>query len=209
MIAAVLLAAGRARRFDGRQKLLAAIPHDGGHVPLVRLSVLGLMEAGMRHIVVVGGQAAGQVHQCLEGLDVAFVVNEGFATGMSSSLRIGVDEAVRRWPDSEGVLIALGDQPLFGTAIIEVLLECFATRERGPNGPAIIAPRFRGEGGNPVLFSRGLVPELLLISGDRGARAVVERDPARVRYVDFDRDAPLDVDSVGDLADLTENLRLP
>jgi molybdenum cofactor cytidylyltransferase len=71
-----------------------------------------------------------------------------------------------------------------------------------------VAPRFRGNAGNPVLFSRALVPELLLVTGDRGARAVVERDPSRVEYVAFDRDAPLDVDTLDDLADLTGNLRL-
>jgi CTP:molybdopterin cytidylyltransferase MocA len=37
------------------------------------------------------------------------------------------------------------------------------------------------------------------VAGDRGARSVVEREPTRVRYVDFDRPPPLDVDTVSDL----------
>jgi molybdenum cofactor cytidylyltransferase len=208
MIAAALLSAGRAQRFDGRQKLLVPVQYDGRLVPLVRLSVLGLMQGGVEQILVVGGRDGTQVRDCLDGLDVAFVLNEAFASGLSSSLRVGVEEVARRWPNSEGLMIALGDQPLVGTGIVAALLERLATRVRTASEPWIVAPRFRGNAGNPVLFSRALVPELLLVTGDRGARAVVERDPSRVEYVAFDRDAPLDVDTLDDLADLTGNLRL-
>ena len=48
-----------------------------------------------------------------------------------------------------------------------------------------------------MLFDRTLTPELLALTGDRGARGVVEHDPARVSYVDIDRRAPRDVDTAG------------
>lgn len=208
MIAAVLLSAGRAQRFDGPQKLLAAVPYEGGTVPLVRLSVLGLMEGGVQHILVVGGRDGALVRDCLAGLEVSFVLNEAFASGMSSSLRVGVQEAAQRWPESVGVLIALGDQPLVDSGIVAALLERVVARARTASEPWIVAPRFRGTAGNPVIFSRALLSELLLLTGDRGARGIVERDPSRVDYVDFDREAPLDVDTLDDLADLTGNLRL-
>jgi molybdenum cofactor cytidylyltransferase len=208
MIVAVLLAGGSARRFDGRQKLLVPVPHEGGLVPLVRLSVFGLIQAGAEHILVVGGRDGVEVRDCLQDLDVQFALNKAFASGMSSSLRVGVREAVRRWPESEGLLIALGDQPLLDGGILAALLERSA-RPRAATASWIVAPRFRGVVGNPVVFARALVPELLLVRGDRGARAVVERDPSRVEYVDFDRKAPRDVDTLNDLAELTGNLRLP
>jgi molybdenum cofactor cytidylyltransferase len=203
MIAAVLLAAGRAQRFGGPQKLVAPVPHEGETVPLVRLSVLGLIDAGIEKIVVVLGRDAQLVRACLDGLDVTCVVNSDFSAGMSGSLRIGVDGVMQRWPASSGVLIALGDQPLLHTGITEALLEEPVTCD----GRSIVAPRFRGEVGNPVIFLRALVPELLLVTGDRGARGVVERDPTRVRYVDFDRDAPPDVDTVADLAGFARDPR--
>ena len=175
-------------------------------VPLVRRSVSGLLNAGLKDIVVVIGRDAEEVRQCLEGLDVRIVVNADYRSGMSSSLRMGVSEAIRLWPKLETLLIALGDQPLTGTGIIELLLR--AVTERGANdGAPIVAPRFRGEIGNPVLFARELVPELLAVSGDRGARAVIERDASRLRYVDFDRAMPPDVDTVSDLAALTDAFR--
>jgi molybdenum cofactor cytidylyltransferase len=209
MIAAVLLAAGSARRFDGTQKLLTLVPSGTATMPLVRYSVAGLVDAGLKHIVVVVGRDADRVRQCLDGLDVRFVVNAQYASGMSSSLRTGVSEAIRLWPTAEALLIALGDQPLTGTGILEAVLA--GTGERGGGGGArpIVAPRFRGELGNPVLFARDLVSELLEVGGDRGARAVVERDASRVRYVDFDLAMPPDVDTVSDLTALTNIPRTP
>ena len=203
MITAVLLAAGSARRFDGSQKLLALVPTTDGPAPLVRLSAAALLDAGLTHIVVVIGRDAEGVRASLAGLDVRFVLNEEYATGLSSSLRIGVSEATRLWPTDNALLIALGDQPLTGTGVLESILRTVAERRKR----SIVAPRFRGELGNPVLFLRALVPELLEVSGDRGARGVVERDQSRVHYVDFESAMPPDVDTVSDLAALTARSR--
>ena len=208
MIVGVLLAAGSARRFGGTQKMLARVPNRNGErpVPLVRLAVLGLCEAGLDHVVVLGREAEA-VQASVADLGSSFVVNPAFASGMSGSLRTGVAYAIEHWRTAEGLLIALGDQPLAGSGIVEVLVEHF---QRVPNEaprPLIFVPRYRGELGNPVLFDRSLAPELLAVSGDRGARGVVERDPNRVRYVDFDRAPPRDVDTPADVTALGDELR--
>ena len=207
MIAAVLLAAGSARRFGGSQKLLASVPHEGGNIPLVRLSVIGLLAAKLERIVVVVGREGESVRQCLSDVPVEIVANSEAETGMSSSLRVGVAEGARRWPDSEGILIALGDQPIVAREIIDSLVAALRDRSDGGCAPAIVAPRFEGMLGTPVLFTLPLLPELLALRGDHGARSVIERDGSRVRFVDFDRPAPLDVDTVTDLTNLTSELR--
>ena len=101
---------------------------------------------------------------------------------------------------TEAVLIALGDQPFVAGEIIPALL---AARER--TGKAIVAPRYRDGRGNPVLFSRELFGELLEVSGDQGARSVVERDAGRVTLVDFDLPMPQDLDTPEDY----DRLRAP
>ncbi|HEY7232987.1 MAG TPA: NTP transferase domain-containing protein [Gemmatimonadaceae bacterium] len=207
-VAAVLLAAGSARRFDGSQKLLAHVPAGQKTEPLVRRSASALLDAGLKRVVVVIGRDADRVRECLDGLDVQFAVNDAYASGMSSSLRTGVSEAIRLWPELETLLIALGDQPLAGMGIVESLLS-FVTGPDVSKARPIVAPRFGGELGNPVLFARALVPELLEVSGDHGARGVVERDPSRVEYVHFNRATPLDVDTVSDLDALNNAVRRP
>lgn len=208
MIVGVLLAAGSARRFDGSQKMLARVPNRSGErpVPLVRLAVLGLCEAGLDHVVVLGREAEA-VQAAVVDLGSSFVVNTAFASGMSSSLRTGVEYALEHWQTAEGLLIALGDQPLAGSGIVEVVVEHFRRVPDKAPRPLIVAPRYRGELGNPVLFDRSLAPELLAVTGDRGARSVVERDPNRVRHVDFDRAPPRDVDTVADVTALSSELR--
>jgi len=200
VIAAVVLAAGSARRFDGTQKLLAPVPYRDSTVPLVRLTVLGLCDAGIQRVIVVGGREAAMVQSALDGLDVGFVTNAAYEAGMSGSLRVGVAGAMSRWPDVIAVLIALGDQPLLGTGIIESLVTCFGQERANNASTQIVAPRFRGAMSAPVLFARELVPELLALTGDRGARTVVERDSSRVRYMDFDHEPPIDIDTLDDLA---------
>jgi molybdenum cofactor cytidylyltransferase len=197
MISAILLAAGSARRFDGSQKLLAKLPHDGERLPLVRVSALGVLEAKLERVVVVLGREANAVREALALLPLAFVNNDNYASGMSSSLALGVAEATRLWPDSDGLLVALGDQPMGGTGIIERVANAFVG-EGSRRTSSIVTPRFRGAPGNPVIFGRELAPELLAVTGDRGGRSVVDRDPSRVRYVDFDREPPPDIDTKND-----------
>lgn len=208
MIVGILLAAGNARRFGGTQKLLARVPtvNGGAPMPLVRLAVLGLSEAGLEHVVVLGREAEA-VRACLADVGSSFVVNDAFASGMSSSLRRGVHYVLEHWPSADGLLIALGDQPLAGGGIVEQLVERFRSAPHEPLRPLIVAPRYRGELGNPVLFDRSLSPELLAVTGDRGARGVVESDPTRVDYVDFDRTPPPDVDTAADLSAFSDETR--
>jgi molybdenum cofactor cytidylyltransferase len=59
---------------------------------------------------------------------------------------------------------------------------------------------FAGRRGNPVLVARALFPDLLALSGDVGARAILERLGDRLALVEAPDDGVLfDVDRVEDL----------
>ncbi|MEA2337991.1 MAG: molybdenum cofactor cytidylyltransferase, partial [Thermoanaerobaculia bacterium] len=55
--------------------------------------------------------------------------------------------------------------------------------------------------GVPAVFAPELVPELLALSGDRGARAVIEAHRDITRIVPFE-DAAIDIDREDDLRKL-------
>lgn len=188
MIAAVVLAAGAARRF-GSQKLLA--PLEGR--PLVRWTVEEVLASGVDRTVVVLGREADAVRAALADLSVEFVSNPGFSRGMSTSIRAGI-EALD--PAVEGALVVLGDQPI-PRAVIRRLLRAHAA-SRLP----IVAPSYRGERGNPVLFAASLFGELRGLEGDRGARSLVDRSPGRLLLVPFPHAPPPDVDTPEELAAL-------
>jgi molybdenum cofactor cytidylyltransferase len=188
VIAAVMLAAGLARRM-GRQKLLLQLQGK----PVVRLSVEHIV-SHVEDVVVVTGPEDTAIRQALEGLPVRFAVNPRPQDGQGTSIAAGV-AALKPW--TTAALIALGDQPRMPAAVVPALLDAFRR-----SGQAIVAPVYQGVHGTPVLFSSEVFGELRALTGDAGARAVVKVNPERVEAVAFDIAMPPDVDTPEDYAKL-------
>src|SRR5262245_20426761 len=145
-IAAIVLAAGQSSRM-GAQKLLLPL----GGWPLVAYAVAAACASAADPVLVVLGREAEQVAQALPVGRFMLATNPDYASGMASSLRVGLDtlpEAVL------GALILLGDQPLVTPSIVAALLD---EARRSPN--AIVAAAYAGKRGHPVYFPRQLFPE--------------------------------------------------
>jgi len=188
-IAGVVLAAGLSRRM-GQAKLL--LPIEGR--PVVRHVVERLLAAGLDPLIVVTGREDRAIRAALGDLDVIVAVNPHPEAGQAGSVKVGIAAVPA---DAPAALVALGDQPFVPGEVIVALLEA-----RVRAGRAIVAPCYREGRGNPVLFSREVFAELAEISGDQGARAVLERDPGRVTLVDVDLPMPQDLDTPEDYAKL-------
>lgn len=173
----------------GRPKLLAEIRGK----PLVRWSVEGVLSRVDETIVVTGPDDT-DIRQALVDLPVRFAVNPTPAEGQGTSIAAGV-AALR--PGTEAALVVLGDQPWLPADVVSRLLETFRTA-----GKSIVAPVYRGIQGTPVLFAAAVFDEIRALTGDAGARQVVQRDPARVVRLDVDADMPVDVDTPEDLTRL-------
>ncbi len=190
IVAGVMLAAGSASRMGRPKQLL-----DWGGRPLVRAAAEEALAAQLDPLLVVVGAAADEVTAALAGLPVTIVPCPDYAAGQSASLRAGIAALGQR---VDAAIVLLADQPFVTAAIVRRIAE-----EWRATGAAIVAPVYRGVRGNPVLFARALFPELLGISGDQGARAVIAADPARVATVHFDDDRPLaDIDTPEEYARL-------
>ena len=181
MISGIILAAGLSRRM-GRPKLLL----DWRGLPVIRRAVEQVRAGGVDRLVVVLGHEGEAIRAALAGLPAVFVLNPNPEAGQGSSIACGVSALA---PGAEATLIALGDQPMFPPEVIPRLLETFRQ-----TGKLIVAPVYRGVQGNPVLFAAPIFPELRALTGDRGARTVVEKDPTRVALVSFDFPMPADLD---------------
>jgi molybdenum cofactor cytidylyltransferase len=188
VISAIILAAGFARRF-GSTKVLALL--DGK--PLVRHVVERLAHPAVGERIVVVPTLIGY-GDALTGAEARLVVNERAADGMSSSLIAGLTAVDAH---AQAILVALGDQP---TIAPEVIARLIAEWQR--TGMPIVAPSYRGERRHPVLFAKEIFAELRTVSGDQGARELIERRPDRVRLVTVDGEPPSDIDSPQDLAAL-------
>jgi molybdenum cofactor cytidylyltransferase len=189
-IAAVVLAAGRASRM-GSNKLLAEL--DGE--PIVRRTVRAVLASRARPVVVVTGHEAEAVRAALAGLDVRFAHNPDFADGMSTSLRVGVGAAGA----VGAALICLGDMPRLEARHLDSVIDAY----RSGDPDEIIVPTCDRKRGNPVLWPHSYFAEIAELSGDVGARALIDRHAEQVRLLAIDDPAILvDVDTPAALAEL-------
>ena len=159
------------------------------------------MEAGcIARLIVVLGRDAELVRDALTGVaaSMRFVPNVDYQSGMSSSLCEGV-RAVIEDEQIDAALVALGDQPELRQDVVRSVAHIFLALPAAERPGSIVVPRYEKVPGHPVLFGRRVLPELLDITGDRGGRAVVERDLSRVHHADFAFPAPRDIDTADDL----------
>jgi molybdenum cofactor cytidylyltransferase len=189
-VAAVVLAAGRASRM-GSNKLIAEL--DGE--PIVRRTVRAVLGSRARPVVVVTGHEAEAVRGALAGLDVRLVHNPDFADGMSTSLRAGIAAAGA----VHAALVCLGDMPRLEAHHLDAVIDAFAAGDPDQ----IVVPTYDRKRGNPVLWPSCYFTEIAELSGDVGARALIDRHADHVRLLAIDDPAILvDVDTPAALAEL-------
>lgn len=187
-VAAIVLAAGRARRM-GRNKLIAEL--DGA--PIVRRVAGAALASRARPVVVVTGHEADAVRAALAGLDVVLAHNPDHAEGMSTSLRVGLAAA----GPADAALVCLGDMPRLAAHHLDAVIAARAGDD------TIVVPTFDRKRGNPVLWPRRYFAEIAALTGDVGARALIDRYAEHVCFLPVDDPAILlDVDTPAALAAL-------
>lgn len=183
----ILLAAGRGSRFDpsGQQNKLLQLLPDGATV--VAHAARNLRAAlGSTLAVIPAGSPLLCAHLSSEGFAVTKCLDA--ASGMAASLTHGL----RLTPHAAGWVIALGDMPFIQADTMTRLVEALQ------QGADIAVPCYRGRRGNPVAFSRRHLSLLLQLSGDMGARQLLQSLPVLEIEVD-DPGICRDIDTVADL----------
>ncbi len=189
-IGAIILAAGGSSRL-GTPKQLVTFRGEA----LVRQAAKAALESVCDRVVVVVGSHALEMRQELNDLPVSVVENTNWQSGISSSIRSGIDELMAS--DPEGVVIMLCDQP-FVTA--SVLNELINTHRK--TGRAIVASTYGTTRGVPAFFAPELFTELASLTKDEGARRIIAQHPGKVATVEFPHGA-IDIDTPEDRERLT------
>ena len=195
-IAAVMLAAGKSTRMGERNKLL--MPLHG--VPMIARTAAAVAASATSQLIVVTGNDADAVKAALKDCSVKFVHNARYAEGMATSLKAGLAAAPT---DADGVLVCLGDMPAVTASAIDKLIAAFNPTE----GRAIIVPTFGAKRGNPVLFARAYVEEIMHLEGDAGARALLSAHAEAVYEVETDAGVLADADTPAAFAALEAELK--
>jgi molybdenum cofactor cytidylyltransferase len=180
----LLLAAGQSVRMGQPKQLLSWRGQ-----PLVAHIAAEALAVPLTGLVVVVGAAEDAVRAALRNLPVTIVPNPDFAAGLSTSLATGL----RALPaTADAAMILLVDQPLVTARLMRQLINAYQSRL----DVLAVIPRYRGQRGNPVIIAAPLFNELYQLSGDSGARTVLERYSDQICWLDVDDPAVVtDVDT--------------
>jgi molybdenum cofactor cytidylyltransferase len=188
---AAILAAGASTRMGTPKQLLA---FQGK--PLLVHAVEAALASPAWPVVVVLGANAERIRPVLARLPVLITENPAWAEGMASSIRAGVTTLQQFSRRLDGAIIALCDQPAFSAAVIEQLLDAQRT-----SGRSIVAAHYSGRNGAPAFFLREHFPTLTALTGEEGARALLNGAPEKIAAVNLPSLA-LDLDTPADVAAL-------
>tara|TARA_B100001123_G_C15027405_1_gene914006 strand:- start:167 stop:739 length:573 start_codon:yes stop_codon:yes gene_type:complete len=161
MISAILLAAGQSKRMNGENKLTKEIQG----VPLIKLTVKNILASSINELIIVFGHQKKIIEKLIDKNEkIKFVFNKNFESGMASSIKTGLNNLSEK---TEAFFICLGDMPMVRPDIYNQLI-------KSKDNKKIIVPTYKGQQGNPVLFDKSMKEKILGITGDVGAKKILE-----------------------------------
>lgn len=186
-IVGVVLAAGESERMGDSPKQLLRF----GDRTMAATVVAHAEASQLDRVIVVTGHDAETVTGTLAPQRATIVHNADFRRGNVSSLERGLSVA----DDPAAVLLLLGDMPGVDTSIIDVMVD--AWRSAAPW--AAVAVYDDGIPNHPFLLSSAAIEAMRHHPPQKVLwRLLVDEPPEPVARVDFDRPAPVDVDTPED-----------
>lgn len=192
MIAGILLAAGRGRRYGGDKLMAQLAPAGAAANPGAEVGAEACrrLRSVLPRVIAVVRPGAVQLAASLQRAGAEVIACDSADLGMGRSLAFGVAAASA----ADGWVVALADMPWVTPDTIRAVVAAINA------GAPIAAPFHDGRRGHPVGFARTFLPQLLDLSGDEGARRIVEAFGDDVVRIDVDdRGILRDVDEREDL----------
>ncbi|OMP67259.1 nucleotidyltransferase family protein [Domibacillus epiphyticus] len=192
-IMAVVLSAGKSSRMGQLKQLL---PIQG--VAMAELILTKVLSFPFSKIISVVGFKKEEIKNSVIIKDTRFkwVSNDHFHEGLSSSIKEAILHADT---DIIGVMVFLGDQPLFKEKTILQLFDKIMNLET--SSTCIIQPTYNGQTGHPVFIPSGLFPYVGELSGDQGAKRIFKFAEKHIFVPVDDRGVIFDVDTPKDYED--------
>ena len=170
MISAIILAAGQSKRM-GQPKMLL----PWGDKTVLGNVIVTFREAGLQDILVVTGGDRERV-EALVGDSARTVYNSEFSRGeMLRSVQVGMAEFN---PETEAMLIALGDQPQVQAESVRAVIEGYRESKA-----TIVIPSFQMRRGHPWLIDKKHWIEIQQMKSPRTLRDFINTHANEIYYV--------------------------
>lgn len=176
----ILLAAGNSKRFNGN-KLLAIYKEK----PIYMHIVNNVLKLEVNKIICVTQYE--EIKEALLNTNINVVMNTNSSLGISSSIKLGINFD----KEADGYMFMVCDQPFITEKTLKILLDNFINGEKG-----IVCVGCGNNKGNPVIFSKKYINELLSLQGDNGGKRILKGHLNDLNVVNIDNEIELlDIDT--------------
>lgn len=181
-VSLILLAAGESSRF-GDEKLCSNFRGK----PLLQWSLDNLKNVGVlnKFLIIKPGFELNR----FDTGSFKILINGDYRKGISTSIVRGLCECAE---ERTGIVLMLADMPLVSGEDVEFLLESLLPEDE------MVSFAYDGRKGFPTFIAKKLFPELLKITGDRGAFQLVKNGRAKIREIEGSERNVFDIDSPED-----------
>ena len=184
----ILLAAGNSKRFNGNK--LLAIYKDK---PIYMYIVEKVLDLKLNKIICVTQYK--EIKEALLNTDINVVMNENSSLGVSSSIKLGINFD----KNADGYMFMVCDQPFISIKTLNSLIDNFINGDKG-----IVCVGYGDNKGNPVIFSKRYINELLSLEGDNGGKRILKGHLNDLNIVNVDNEIELaDIDTQEEFIKLT------
>lgn len=145
---------------------------------------------GMKTVAVLG--ADHEKHEkAIRKMEIDTVFNPDWQSGMASSIKAGLRHFSGN-KSTHAVIVMVCDQPLLSSAHLTNLRDQWISTNK-----PIITSCYAGTVGVPVLFDKSLFAEILTLSGEGGAKKIIQNHPEKTAGISFPEGA-VDLDTPDD-----------
>lgn len=183
----VILAAGASTRLGKPKQLLQ---YRGK--TLLAHTVNEAVKSNADAVVVILGKNANLFKKEIDEKKVRVAINSSWEEGMASSLRLGLDTLLNEKPYIDAVIFMVCDQPHISLSILNALIK---TQQKTTK--QIVTCNYGDSIGPPALFHKKYFKELMKLSGDVGARKVIQQNMNDMGTILFP-EGKIDIDTVED-----------
>ena len=188
-VSILILAAGNSSRLGSPKQLVTFM----GKTLIESITEVALSIS--EEVLIVLGGNADLILSKLERFEseISIEFNPNWQQGMGSSISIGVEKLAEK---SDLIIILLSDQPFISKVLLQNMLQTYANYKN-----PVVACVYNNTLGVPILFNKSVYPELLKLSGDKGAKSFLHLYENRISTVDFP-EGIFDIDTIEDVENL-------
>lgn len=189
--AVIIMAAGMSSRLGSPKQLLQ---YRGKS--LLQHTIDIAKQASAQTIIVVLGANFELICRQTDLSDTHPVKNEDWDTGIASSISCGINALQNVNPITDAAILMVCDQPFITSSLLNELV----LTQKASDKP-IVASQYAETVGIPALFHKNFFPQLLKLTGDSGAKKIMQQYPDLLFTVPFSP-GNIDIDTLEDFEKL-------